>query len=140
MGFLSSIFSGLGIKGIAIIIAVAALGGWAYHKTNQVVKVQTELAAAVRDRDAAALARDKALDANKASEATIASLQKEKADIQTALNNLASDRKKNQQALTELTAAINAQRLDPANQVVLSPAVKLTIDTIQKQRDARKAK
>lgn len=140
MGFLSSFISGLGLKGIAIIVAVLALGGWGYYKTNQVVKVQTELATAVRDRDAAAAARDKAIDANKVSAATIASLEKEKADIQTALNNLASDRKKNQQALNELTAAINAQKADPANQVVLSPAVKLTIDTIQKQRDARKAK
>jgi uncharacterized protein HemX len=140
MGFLSSIISGLGFRGIAIIAVALALGGWGYYKTNQVVKVQTELATAIRDRDAAATARDKALEANKVSAATIASLKKEKADIQTALNNLANDRKKNQQALNELTAAINAQKADPANQVTLSPAVKMTVDTIQKQRDARRAK
>ena len=135
MGFLSA----LGIKGIAIIAMVLALVGWGGYKTYQVNKAQSDLATAIAQRDEAGLARDKAIDANKVSAAAIQALEKEKADVQKSLNNLDADRKKNAKTISDLTAAIEAQKNNPANKVTLSPVLKLTIDTIQKQRAAKVA-
>jgi hypothetical protein len=135
MGFLSVI----GIKGAIIIALVLALGGWAGYKHFQVVSAQAEAKQAIADRDQAGIARDKALDANKVNQATIDALQLEKADIQTALNNLETDKKRNQQVINNLSATIRSMAQDPANKVALSPVLRATVDAIQKQRAARGA-
>jgi hypothetical protein len=133
MGFLSVI----GIKGALIIALVLALGGWAGYKHFQVYSAQAEAKQAIADRDQAGIARDKALEANKINQATIDALQLEKADIQTALNNLETDKKRNQQVINNLSATIRSMAQDPANKVALSPVLKATVDAIQKQQAIR---
>lgn len=130
MGFLSVI----GIKGAIIIALVLALGGWAGYKHFQVASAQAEAKQAIADRDQAGIARDKAIEANKVNQETIDALQQEKADIQTALNNLETDKKRNQQVINNLSATIRSMAQDPANKVTLSPVLKATVDAIQKQR------
>lgn len=150
MGFLLKLIpslSGINPKLVITLALLIGLGGWGWYKTYQVnraqeavVKTQKELRDVAQQLDEANAARDKAIEANKTASATIASLRQEKLNIQTALNNLAADRAKSQKALLDLTAAINASRNDPANKTALSPVMKMTIDTIQKSRDARSAK
>ena len=69
--------------------------------------------------------------------ATIDQLQLEKADIQASLNALEADKRKNQQVINNLSAAIRAGASDPANKVALSPVLKSTVDAIQRQRAGR---
>lgn len=133
MGFLSVI----GIKGAIIIALVLALAGWAGYKHFQVASAQAEAKQAIADRDQAGIARDKALEANKVNQETIDALQQEKADIQTALNNLETDKKRNQQVINNLSATIRSMAQDPANKVTLSPVLRATVDAIQRQRATR---
>jgi hypothetical protein len=133
------IFTALGVKGVAILVLLLALGGWAAYKTYQVSSAQAEAVAAKAERDEAATARDEALKVNTANQLAISQLQKEKADIQVALTNLDADRKKNQKVINDLSAVIRTMATDPANKVQLSPVLQATVDTIQKQRTAREA-
>jgi hypothetical protein len=135
MGFLSVI----GIKGVVIIALVLGLGGWAGYNHFQISSAQAARDKAIAERDEAGIARDKAVEANKVTQATIEALTKEKADIQVALNNLDSDRRKNQKVINDLSTVIRTMATDPANKVVLSPVLQTTIDRIQKQRVAREA-
>lgn len=133
MWFLQSI----GIKGVAVIILLIAIGGWAGLKHFELSKTRSELEAAITERDVAAEARDKAISAAKANEETIVALQQEKAKIQEALTSLAADKKKNQQTINTLMASIRSGSSNPANQVLLSPVLRTTVDSIQKDRAAR---
>ena len=123
------------VIGAALAIAgVGAWGGW------QFVKLQHAKAEAIQfqsERDEAARARDAAIEANKINQQTIDQLQQEKADIQAALNALEADKRRNQQVINNLSAAIRAGANNPENQVKLSPAVRMTVDAIQKQREQR---
>lgn len=126
-------------KIIAIVAAIAiasvgAWGGWQYVKLQ---KAQSEAVRFQAERDEAAVARDKALEANKTNLAAIDQLQQEKADIQMSLNALEADKRKNQQVINNLSAAIRAGASDPANKVTLSPVLKATVDAIQRQRSGR---
>lgn len=133
------LFTMLGVKGTAILALLLALGGWAGYKTYQVYDAQNDAKEARADRDAAFVARDKALQVNLVNQETIALLQQEKADIQRALTDLDADRKKNQQIIGALSTTIKAMASDPANRVQLSPVLQTTISEIQKQRVAREA-
>jgi hypothetical protein len=135
MGFLSVI----GIKGVVIIALVLGLGGWAGYNHYQISSAKAERDTAIAERDEAGIARDKAVEANKVTQATIEQLTKEKADIQVALNNLDADRKKNQTVINNLSSVIRSMAADPANKVALSPVLQRTVDDIQKQRAAREA-
>lgn len=133
------ILQSLGLKGIVIIVAILALGGWAgfnHFKISSAVAARDQ---AIADRDQAAIARDKAIDANKVTQDTIDRLTKEKADVQTALNNLDIDRRKNQKVINDLSTVIRSMATDPANKVQLSPVLQKTVDEIQRQRVAREA-
>lgn len=121
--------------GAAIAIAsVGAWGGWQYVKLQS---AQAEAAKLKNERDEAAQARDNAIDANVTNLAVIDQLQQEKADIQASLNALEADKRRNQQVINNLSAAIRASANDPANKVELSPVLKSTIDAIQRQRAQR---
>lgn len=135
---------GLGIKGWAIIALVVALGSWAGYQKYQIHEIgkQRDIAqqaakTAEAERDLAASARDAAIAANASNQQVIADLQKEKADIQTSLNNLDADRRKSQATIASLSASIKALSKDPANQVVLSPVLQLTVKEIQAERARR---
>lgn len=136
--------SGLGVKGWAIIALIVALGSWAGYQKYQIHEIgkQRDIAqqaakTAEAERDLAASARDAAIAANASNQQVIADLQKEKADIQTSLNNLDADRRKSQATIASLSASIKALSKDPANQVVLSPVLQLTVKEIQAERARR---
>lgn len=133
MGFLSVI----GIKGAAIIALILGLAGWLGYNHYQLQAALTGRKAAETERDLAGVARDKAIDANKSNILVMAQLEKEKSDIQLALNALDTDRKKNQKIIADLSTVIRSMATDPANKVQLSPVLQVTIDNIQKQRAAR---
>lgn len=135
---------GLNLKGWAIIALVVALGSWAGYQKYQIHEIgkQRDIAqqaakTAEAERDLAASARDAAIAANASNQQVIADLQKEKADIQTSLNNLDADRRKSQATIASLSASIKALSKDPANQVVLSPVLQLTVKEIQAERARR---
>lgn len=132
MGFLTT-------KIIAVIAAIliAAVGTWGGLQYVKLQKAETEKVQAIADRDAIATERDEAIAANVASQVAIGLLQKEKADIQAALNALDADRKRNRALIANLSAAIKSQAADPANQVKLSPVLRTTIEAIQQQRAER---
>lgn len=133
------ILQSLGLKGVLIIAAIIGLGGWAGYNHFKISSAVAARDQAIVDRDQAALARDKAIEANKVTQETIAALTKEKADIQIALNNLDSDRRKNQKVINDLSTVIRSMATDPANKVQLSPVLQKTVDEIQRQRVAREA-
>ncbi len=126
-------------KIIAIVaaIAIASVGAWGGLQYIKLQKAQSEAVRFQAERDEAAVARDKALEANKTNLAAIDQLQQEKADIQMSLNALEADKRKNQQVINNLSAAIRAGASDPANKVALSPVLKSTVDAIQRQRAGR---
>lgn len=124
---------------IAAVVAVviAGLGAWGGVQFVRLKGAQADAARFQMERDEAATARDKAIEANKSNMETIGKLQQEKADIQASLNALEADRRRNQQVISNLSAAIRAGASDPANQVKLSPIVKSTVDAIQRERALR---
>ena len=122
---------------VAAVVAVASVGTWGGLQYFKLKDAQAEALTFKNERDEAALARDKAIEANKTSQETIDLLQQEKADIQASLNALEADKRRNQQIINNLSAAIRAGANDPANRVALSPVLKSTVDAIQKQREAR---
>lgn len=124
----------IAIAAVVAIASVGAWGGWQYVKLQQ---AQAEATRFQAERDEAAVARDKAIEANKTNLATIDQLQQEKADIQASLNALEADKRRNQQVINNLSAAIRAGANDPANKVALSPVLKSTVDAIQRQRTQR---
>lgn len=119
--------------GIAI-ASVGAWGGWQFVKLKQ---AQAEASRYQNERDEAARAREDAIDANRTNLDTIDKLQMEKADIQASLNALEADRRRTQQVINNLSAAIRASANDPANKVELSPVLRSTVDAIQRQRAER---
>ncbi len=125
------------IIAIAAALAIAAVGGWGGLQYIKLKNSQAEAAKFQTERDAAARARDAAIEANKTNLATIDQLQQEKADIQASLNALEADKRRNQQVINNLSAAIRAGANDPANKVTLSPVLKSTVDAIQRQRAGR---
>lgn len=126
-------------KIIAIVAAlvIAVVGSWGGLQYVKVKEAQAEALRFQAERDEAAVARDRAIEANKTNQATIDQLQQEKADIQASLNALEADKRRNQQVISNLSAAIRAGANDPANKVALSPVLKSTVDAIQRQRAAR---
>ena len=127
-----------GIKGIAIILLIAALGGYVYVQKRNVEKAELARDQAIAQRDSVAVERDKAIAAAKTNAETIDRLQEEKADINTALNNLAAAQVANRNTTVKRQTTINSQASIPANAAQVAPTVGDTIDDIQRARAARR--
>lgn len=126
-----------GTKGVIIIALFLAVGGWAGFKTLQVSRAETKAKEAIEERDLAAMARDKAVAVNDANLKTIQQMNQEKELIQTSLNNLEEQRKKDSVNIGKLSDIISRGKSNPANQVGLSPVVQDVILQIQNDRAAR---
>ena len=127
-----------GIKGIAIILLIVALGGYVYVQKRNVEKAELARDQAIAQRDSVAVERDKAIAAAKTNADTIDRLQEEKADINTALNNLAAAQVVNRNTTVKRQTTINSQASVPANAAQVAPTVGDTIDDIQRARLARR--
>ena len=127
-----------GIKGIAIILLIAALGGYVYVQKRNVEKAELARDQAIAQRDSVVVERDKAIAAARTNADTIDRLQEEKADINTALNNLAAAQVANRNTTVKRQTTINSQAAVPANAAQVAPTVGDTIDDIQQSRAARR--
>lgn len=134
-----NIFGLFSVKIVAIVAAVviAGVGAWGGYQYVKLQKATADVAKMQRERDEAAAQRDKAIEANRTNIAVIEQLKQEKRDVEQSLADLSADKKKNQQVISNLAAAIRATANDPANKVELSPVLKSTVSAIQKQRETR---
>lgn len=127
-----------GFKGIAIILLIAALGGYVYVQKRNVEKAELARDQAIAQRDSVVVERDKAIAAARTNAETIDRLQVEKDDINTALNNLAAAQVANRNTTVKRQNTINSQAAVPANAAQVAPTVGDTIDDIQQARAVRR--
>ena len=119
---------------VAAAVVIAGVGGWGVKNFIQLKSNQAELGRVQVALEQSQLSLERALSVNVSNQATIEELQREKLAIESSIKALQDDRRRNQQVISSLSAAIKAQAADPANQVTLSPVLKSTIESIQKQR------
>lgn len=134
MGFLDLIG---GIKGIAVIAIILALGGYVWKTKHDAGVLEQQIVTLTAQRDEAGTARDQALAANATNLEAINQLKAEKLATNTALNNLEAARVKDQVTIGTLRASIRAQASNPLNQTKLSPVLSDTIRAIQAERIKR---
>lgn len=128
-----------GIKGVAIIILLVALGGWAFTQKRNVEKAELARDQAIAQRDMAGIERDKAINAARVNADTITRLEQEKRDINEALNSLAQAKEKNATNTVTREVIIQNQASVPANSAQAAPVLGSIIDEVQKDRVRRRA-
>lgn len=128
-----------GIKGIVIILLVVVLGSYAYKLKHDVTVAETARDQAITQRDSAAVERDKAIAAAKTNADTIDQLQQDKADVNFALNTLASAKEKNRTNTVTREIVIQAAASDAANTAVAAPVLGAIITEVQADRDRRRS-
>lgn len=129
-----------GIKGIAVIGLILLVGGWAFTQKRAVEKAELARDQAIVQRDQTARERDEAIAANKINTETIGQLEQEKADVNTALNNLAEAVERNRQTTVTREVIIQEQSTVPANAAKAAPILGTVIKNIQADRDRRRAR
>lgn len=131
-----SIFSNL--KWFLLAFAVLLVGGWGYSKHRAIEKLEVERDRAIVQRDSAAAQRDKAIQAAKDNALVVDTLKQEKADINTALNALASAQATNRTNTITREVIIQNQAADPLNSGQAAPVIKAIIAEVQEDRDERR--
>lgn len=128
-----------GIKGIAIIIAFIALGGYVWTQKQNVEKAELARDQAIAMRDQVAIQRDKAIGAAQANDLTIQRLEEEKKSINDALNTLAQAKETNRTNTVTREVIIQNQANVPANAAVVAPVLSSIITEVQNDRVRRRA-
>lgn len=137
---MGGLFSFLGgIKGIALIVLVLAVGGWVWNQKNNLDKAILERDTAIAQRDMVAVERDKAIAAARTNAETIARLEEDKRNVNEALNNLARARETNAQNTVTREVIIQNQATVPANASRAAPVLGAIVSEIQTDRDRRRA-
>jgi chromosome segregation ATPase len=121
----------------AVLIVIAAAGGYVAYSKYQINSVKTELAT-----KEAELTQTKANlvvveNANTQNLTTIGHLQEEKRLLDAVAADLAAKSKQNQRTIDTLFKTIRSFKDDPASQAPLSPVLKATVEQIQVERAAR---
>lgn len=127
-----------GFKGVAIIALIIALGGWIGVQKFNLSKAETARDQAIAERDMAATQRDKAIEAAKVNEKTIANLQQERDLANQALNTLQSARTTNRTNTVTREVIIQNQAGVPANQAIGAPVLGAIISEVQVDRQRRR--
>jgi len=127
-----------GIKGIATIALLLALGGWAFMQKRNVEQANLARDQAIAQRDQAAVERDKAIAAAQASAVTVKRLEQEKKDINDALNKLAAAKQQNAQNTVTREVIIQQQATVPANSAQAAPVIGAIISAVQDDRVRRR--
>ena len=127
-----------GIKGVAIIAALLAVGGWAFVQKNNVKKANLARDQAIVQRDAAGVERDKAIAVARVNAATIKQLETEKKLADDSLVALDGLYKASLKRTNTREIIIREQASNPANQVGLSPVLQATVNDILADRAARR--
>jgi len=128
-----------GIRGIAVIALLLALGGWAFTQKRHVEQAELARDQAIAQRDQAAVERDKAIAAAQVNDATIKRLEQEKKDINDALNTLASAKETNRENTVTREVIIQNQANVPANSAQAAPVLGSIIAEVQADRVRRRA-
>lgn len=128
-----------GIKGIGMILLIIAIGGWAFNLKHNVTKAELARDQAIVQRDMAGAQRDKAIAAAQVTAETNVRLEQEKADINTALNNLAKAKETNRTNTVTREVVIQNQSTVPANSARAAPVLVSIIKEVQGDRDRRRA-
>ncbi len=127
-----------GIKGIAIILLIVALGGWAYYQKTKLDDAIAAKDTAISQAQGIAAERDKAIAAARTNAETISRLEQDKADINLALNTLASAKESNRKNTVTREVIIQNQSTVPANAATVAPVIGTIINEIQLDRVRRR--
>jgi FtsZ-interacting cell division protein ZipA len=127
-----------GIKGIAVILLIVAVGAWAFTQKRNVEKAELARDQAIAERDQAAVQRDKAIEAARVNEQTIARLEQEKELANFALNTLQQARDSNRTNTVTREVIIQNQASVPANAAQAAPVLGSIIEEIQADRNRRR--
>jgi Zn-dependent metalloprotease len=128
-----------GAKGIVMIALILAALGWVAVQKRAVTRAEAARDAAIVQRDQAGIERDKAIAVAKTNAETITQLEQEKADINTALNNLAAAQTANRAATTVRETIIQRQATAPTSTAVVAPVIASIITAVQEDRVRRRA-
>lgn len=127
-----------GLKGLAIIALIIAVGGWAFVQKRNVEKAELARDQAITQRDAAAIERDKAIEAARVNEQTINLLNQEKELTNNALNTLQGILATNRTNTVTREVVIQGQAGVPSNAAVAAPILGTIINEIQADRSRRR--
>ena len=127
-----------GIKGLAVIALIIAVGSWAFVQTNKVRKAELARDEAIVQRDQTALQRDKAIEVSRVNEATISRLEQEKMLVNQALNTLQQARDTNRTNTVTREVIIQSQAGVPENAAVTAPVLGSIVVEVQADRQRRR--
>ena len=128
----------MSIKSIIIIAIILALGAWAGTQKYNLNKAQRDLKEALVQRDTAGVARDKAIGIASTNATTISRLEREKEDLNTALNKLQENRTANRATAAVRETTIRSTSTVPANAAPAAPVLGSLIADIQTDRVRRR--
>ena len=128
-----------GIKGIAVILLIVAVGGWAFTQKRNVEKANLARDQAIVQRDMAGQERDKAIAAARTNAETVTRLEQEKSDINQALNSLAQAKESNRTNTVTREVIIQSGAAVPANAAKAAPILGAIITEVQNDRVRRRA-
>ena len=139
MGSFATIFKKLGgVKGTLIITLIIAAGGFVWYQHNQIENAIVEKDKAITENKRLAGELETLVAVNITNKETIKELEKEKENVQEALDKRDADIIKSQGRTKKVEKNIKAQATLKENQTALSPVLKSTLEEIQNERAIRK--
>lgn len=127
-----------GIKGIVVILIVAALAGWIWNQKNNLEELKLQRDTAVAQRDIVVGERDKAIAAARENDLTIKGLEAEREATNVALNTLANAVANNRENTVTREVIIQNQASVPANAARAAPVLGAIVSAIQADRVRRR--
>lgn len=127
-----------GIKGIVVILIVAALAGWIWNQKNNLEELKLQRDTAVAQRDIVVGERDKAIAAARENDITIRGLEAEREAVNSALNTLATAVANNRENTVTREVIIQNQASVPANAARAAPVLGAIVSAIQADRVRRR--
>jgi hypothetical protein len=127
-----------GIKGIVVILIVAALAGWIWNQKNNLEELKLQRDTAVAQRDIVVGERDKAIAAARENDITIRRLEAEREAVNSALNTLATAVANNRENTVTREVIIQNQASVPANAARAAPVLGAIVSAIQADRVRRR--
>lgn len=127
-----------GFRGAIYIAIIVFIAGWAGVQYKKLGDAETAKTQAIAERDQAAIARDRAIQAARDNEQTISRLEEEKKTLNTALSNLESARVANRQTAVVRERVIRETAKVPENAAPAAPVIGNLISEIQADRQRRR--
>jgi hypothetical protein len=127
-----------GVKGVIVLVLIAALGGWAWKQKHDVSVAEEARDTVVAQMKQAEKDRDAAIAVAKTNEDTINQLRDEKKAINDALNTLNTAKETARLTASARETLIQSQSSLPSSSAITAPVISSVIVEVQNDRARRR--